>query len=642
MFCAFGFTSDLTSVACQQLRGRSLVEKRLTHVDENSGVGLLCSSVVAVATVPNHANPRGLANHEIEFECELGDGRTAPIQGTDDQMKELRSLLRRGRLVSAESTVEVSPGAGRGGIARLPPGKVKARRGNHAHANRSRNLEDSENPKPILAVRVTDSRGRVLPDSARVISNRIFGTDGDLVNLKILLGACSFGKYEVTNEYVEDIAQHLSAPGVVDITIPQSLDGNDRNVIFNAAVSALNKKLGLRIPGAFRHIMFLLEGCYSDCDWAAYAYVNSWGSVYNGDYYKYVGVQMHEIGHNLNLVSNFSFGLFNGHSLIDAITVHVCPHCYHRRTPADSMDENVSSSKTSSDCLVIVSSHQKIIDSDHTCQMSNSYMVYYPEASDEEKGISIMCFNPAKSFQLSRGANGWYKGSIQVWDSGTIGGTNWRGTIVGIADYENNPDSRPVVVKLESGTSTDLFVGFNRAKNLNMGVLDARDQVTIVQAGNNGIGFSQSYLKAILSQGESFRVTNWRGSGVDLTIYVEEIDLSTDPGYADVVMRFGNEPAGSPTWLPTQEPTVFPTQILTKIPTRFPTRYPTEKPFVGCGNNLCELGESTTSCPYDCSGKQLVRYISQLHPSMLALVSCCARKPIKPILQIPCALALRQ
>jgi len=35
--------------------------------------------------------------------------------------------------------------------------------------------------------------------------------------------------------------------------------------------------------------------------WIAYAYVNSWLTVYNNNYCNYVSAQMHELGHNLNL-----------------------------------------------------------------------------------------------------------------------------------------------------------------------------------------------------------------------------------------------------------------------------------------------------------------------------------------------------
>jgi len=188
-----------------------------------------------------------------------------------------------------------------------------------------------------------------------------------------------------------------------------------------------------------------------------------------------------------------------------------------------------------------------------------------------------MCYNPAKSFQLAKGSTGWYNENpytTLVWNSGTIGGTTWSGSIIGIADYKNNPNTRPVVVKLESGGPDDLFVGFNRAAGINRDTADARDQVTVIESGNDGLGYSQSFLKAILSQGESYSVENWRGSGLDMTIHVKEINLSANPAYADVIMTFGDpqaNPTKNPTWVPTRSPSSLPTQSPTKNPTKSPT-----------------------------------------------------------------------
>ena len=48
-------------------------------------------------------------HHETdeEFVCELYNGHTLPINATEEQLVELRSLLNKGRLVSAVTSVEV-------------------------------------------------------------------------------------------------------------------------------------------------------------------------------------------------------------------------------------------------------------------------------------------------------------------------------------------------------------------------------------------------------------------------------------------------------------------------------------------------------------------------------------------------------
>jgi hypothetical protein len=251
----------------------------------------------------------------------------------------------------------------------------------------------------------------------------------------------------------------------------------------------------------------------------------------------------------------------------------------------------------------------------------------------------IMCYNAAKNFQMAIGNDSWYNDNAAatvVWDSGTVAGTRWAGTIIGIADYENNPDSRPVVVKIESGTADDLFVGFNRARGINSQTKAAPNQVTVHLAGNDGVGYATSFLRATLSQGTSYTVPNWRGSGVNLVIQVKEINLSSTPGYADVQISFGNYVAPptikptikatpKPSKVPTMPPsTVKPTPIpiaaaSTKPPTRTPTRNPTPKPSISptskpttaipvgtCGNSVCSISEGSSTCPLDCAAKELL------------------------------------
>ena len=48
-------------------------------------------------------------------------------------------------------------------------------------------------------------------------------------------------------------------------------------------------------------LFFSLSPLLIGCGWAAYAYVNSWMSVYQAHYYKLVGVTVHELGHNFGL-----------------------------------------------------------------------------------------------------------------------------------------------------------------------------------------------------------------------------------------------------------------------------------------------------------------------------------------------------
>jgi len=125
------------------------------------------------------------------------------------------------------------------------------------------------------------------------------------------------------------------------------------------------------------------------------------------------------------------------------------------------------------------------------------------------------------------------------------------------------------VLKIESGSSKDLFVGLNRAVGINSDNKEAHNMVTVVEMGGNGRSYLQSFLKAKLGSNNEYTVRNFRHQK-DLVITVKEIKTNTVPGYADVWVRLGEETA-SPTPAPTPSPTTKPTVSPTKSPTNDPT-----------------------------------------------------------------------
>ena len=182
----------------------------------------------------------------------------------------------------------------------------------------------------------------------------------------------------------------------------------------------------------------------------------------------------------------------------------------------------------------------------------------------------------------------WYTADTDVayFNSGTTGGTYWRGRLIGIADYGNNPDNHPVILKLETGTGSDYFVSFNRARGVNDEVQEASDRVLIHRVeGGHGTAYSQSMLMATLYEGRTRTIENWRESGIDLEIKVIDINFSSSPDYADVLVKFGP---------PTQEPTAKPSKNPTSEPsTREPTPMPTNEPTT----NEPTTSEPTTNEP---------------------------------------------
>ena len=136
----------------------------------------------------------------------------------------------------------------------------------------------------------------------------------------------------------------------------------------------------------------------------------------------------------------------------------------------------------------------------------------------------------------------WYTADTDIafFNSGTTGGTSWSGRLIGMSDYGNNPYNHPIILKLETGTGSDYFVSFNRAGGVNSEVQEANDLVLIHRVeGGHGTEYSQSMLMSTLYGGRTGTIENWRKSGIDLTVMVNEINLWSSPAYADVLIKFG-------------------------------------------------------------------------------------------------------
>ena len=187
----------------------------------------------------------------------------------------------------------------------------------------------------------------------------------------------------------------------------------------------------------------------------------------------------------------------------------------------------------------------------------------------------LQCFNPAKNYQIVTGngnaGGNWYgRERVEVWNP-SVQGSVWTGTLVGVAEYSKLSSSwkhahSRVVLKVESGTANDLYLGFNRKIGINSDNKEASDLVTVVQTGGNGVNYSTSHLKAKLGRSGVYTHPKFR-HGEDLVVTVEEVNTSESPGYATVRVQLGETPAptNQPTNRPTNQPTDFPTSNPTKV-----------------------------------------------------------------------------
>ena len=79
---------------------------------------------------------------------------------------------------------------------------------------------------------------------------------------------------------------------------------------------------------------------------------------------------------------------------------------------------------------------------------------------------------------------------------------------------------------------------FKRAVGQNADNQQASNAITITEAGS-GIGYSQSFIQALLATGHDKSFLNWKGSLHTLTVTVNKIDASVRPGYGDITITCG-------------------------------------------------------------------------------------------------------
>ena len=138
---------------------------------------------------------------------------------------------------------------------------------------------------------------------------------------------------------------------------------------------------------------------------------------------------------------------------------------------------------------------------------------------------------------------------------------------MGIADYlDPETDNLPVVLKLETGTATDIFVAFNRATGANAQNDEVDDELTIIESGANGEGYSQSFLRGNFLAGESHALAKFAGSGIDVVVRMDGIvnygRAATDDDVWRARVFVGVSGTAAPTQTPTFSPTDAPTFII--------------------------------------------------------------------------------
>ena len=249
-------------------------KRSLQKKDQRKLQSSQCNTIIAIDAISEVYDDSQTGPDEA-FLCELDYGVTLPIQGTKEQLDQMREMLHDGTLVSYESTLEVlqevvvaesmmmdettgeevqQPAFAsllQGGSVSLPPGDVTIINNSSDNGGRRRlNYKTQyEGQIKVLAVKVTDKNGLAVDQNARTISDKIFGTYGDSITPKSGMNDCSFGKFVMTYDYDNVDDSKLSAPGVVEVTIDLDLVKATQSEIRAYTTAAVEKKLGVSLPG---------------------------------------------------------------------------------------------------------------------------------------------------------------------------------------------------------------------------------------------------------------------------------------------------------------------------------------------------------------------------------------------------------
>jgi hypothetical protein len=141
---------------------------------------------------------------------------------------------------------------------------------------------------------------------------------------------------------------------------------------------------------------------------------------------------------------------------------------------------------------------------DPTCTMGGET----GEKSDGQK-----CFNAAKTYYL-----GWF---LDYHSQVTPTNSAFDGTLVGVNDAGNDEISSDqyVTIQISDAGETDLFLMYNRVEGVHKFLENIyyEDKVVVVEQSEEA---EQSWVIAVLDQGETYTQKNWAGSGNSLEIKV--------------------------------------------------------------------------------------------------------------------------
>jgi hypothetical protein len=146
--------------------------------------------------------------------------------------------------------------------------------------------------KTVLVIRaIASDRSTTATESQ--LSDDIFGTQSDAVNLKTQYALCSDGKLQFQPLTTNNL---VGTDGVYTVSLPNTtVNGASDSTIRDAMTNQAVADLGAPLDTIANYVMLCLPPGTSG-NWIAYAYINNWRSVYNDNWCRYPSAQLHEVG----------------------------------------------------------------------------------------------------------------------------------------------------------------------------------------------------------------------------------------------------------------------------------------------------------------------------------------------------------
>lgn len=232
-----------------------------------------CNLLVSITDYENNKSD----NWKVE--CDIG-GQYYPLSWNDSYV---RTLVNSQKVVSGKSELNLD------GL-KIENGEILEATENKIFSTiQNRRDLSTTGTRALLVVRVI-ALDSSTTSSMSQLSDKVFGIAGDIKNMKNQYEDCSYNQFNLVPAV--NVEQGV-VNGVMEISIAQNVKNTKSYDVQNAVTAAI----GGGKPWYADHVMYCLPPGTSG-GWIAYAYTNSWMSVYNDKWCTYLSTQMHELGHN--------------------------------------------------------------------------------------------------------------------------------------------------------------------------------------------------------------------------------------------------------------------------------------------------------------------------------------------------------